>query len=80
MKFRYMTMQEIVRHFARSENANERDLADILQRHESGLLDARNRIEELEQQSTGCSCCGDGVCECGEDCEDHHCSTCTCFD
>lgn len=80
MRFRRMLMQEIINHFARSEHPNERDLADILQRHESQLLDARNQIEELEQQTSGSCCCGDGVCECGEDCDDHHCSTCTCFE
>lgn len=78
LNFRDMQLTEIVNHFARSGDANERDLADILQRHESQLLDARNRIEELESGPTDCDC--DQVCECGEDCEDHHCSTCTCFD
>lgn len=78
MRFRHMLMQEIINHFARSEDANERDLADILQRLDTDLFNAKYRIEYLEACSQDCDC-GDGVCECGEDCDDHHCSTCTCF-
>lgn len=78
LQFKDMSVSEIINHFARSDDPNERDLADMLQAQADQLKDARDRVEELESGLTNCDC-GDGVCECGEECEDHHCSTCTCF-
>lgn len=65
LQFKEMQLSEIINHFARSEDQNERDLADILLRQEDALRDA--------QEATG-------TCSCGDTCGNHHCDGCTCWD
>lgn len=67
MQFRHMTFTEIIDHFARSEDRNERELAQILAEHAERLKDLQ------DEHDNPC-------CPCGDSCNEHHCEGCTCWD
>ena len=79
LAFKDMTIAEIINHFDRSGDSNMRDLAEVFRKQERRIFEAKNALEQLriEHDQEYCGC--DQICESGEDCEDHHCSTCTCF-